>query len=681
MPKRTMHTLLVANRGEIASRVFRTARALGIRTVAVHSDPDAGLPFVRDADIAVRLPGAAPADTYLRIDLIIDAARRSGADAVHPGYGFLAENAAFAQAVIDAGLLWVGPPPNAIAAMGSKIAAKETMRSTGVPVLPEATIAADQDAAAILAAGTTVGYPLLVKASAGGGGRGMRVVHEPESLVAAVDAATREATAAFGDGTVFLERYVVGGRHVEIQVFADEHGQYTALHERECSVQRRHQKIVEECPSPAVDAELRRAMGDAAVAAARAVDYVGAGTVEFLLESGTDGAPRFWFLEMNTRLQVEHPVTELVTGLDLVALQIAVAEGRALPRTAIEPALSGHAVEVRLCAEEPVNGYRPAVGHIDKFEVPRLDGVRVDTGYGTGSVVSPHYDSMLAKVIAHGTDRDAAVRLLRRTLEQTVVAGVSTNREQLVEILEHEAFVEGRLSTGFIDDHSTFGGAHRTDALAPALVAAALGLRARRRATAPVLGGMPPGWRNNPSVPQRAEFRVSTDGRERVHRVDYLFDRAGNATMVRLDDEDIPVVPVSSTDETVVLEQRGVRSTWRITAPDVPDELTTERRVHVTGPDTSFDFVVLPRFTTPGSRAQPGSLVAPMPGAIVRIGVAVGDAVAEGDVLVTIEAMKMEHGVRAPSAGVVSEVLVAPGQQVDAGLALLVLGDAPGSPA
>ncbi|HAP77504.1 MAG TPA: acety-l/propionyl-CoA carboxylase subunit alpha, partial [Acidimicrobiaceae bacterium] len=381
-PTTRIDAVLVANRGEIARRVFRTCRNLGIRTIAVHSDADADAPFVHEADVAVRLPGTSSADTYLRADLVIAAARRSGAQAIHPGYGFLSENAAFAQAVIDAGLVWIGPPPSAIAAMGSKIEAKRLMRAHGVPVAPDNTVESLEE----------VGLPALVKAAFGGGGRGMRIVRTAEELAEAVASAEREALSAFGDGTVFVERYMDRARHVEVQVFGDTHGNVVALHERDCTLQRRHQKLVEEAPSPAVDTELRARMEAAAVAAAKAVGYVGAGTVEFML--APDGT--FSFLEMNTRLQVEHPVTEMVTGLDLVALQIDVAEGRPLPAALLQEGgapMHGHAIELRLCAEDPYAGYLPSSGRFETVRFPEIDGVRIDSAVESGSTVPPHYDS------------------------------------------------------------------------------------------------------------------------------------------------------------------------------------------------------------------------------------------------------------------------------------------------
>ena len=476
--------VLIANRGEIALRIARTCRRLGISTVAVFSDADAEALHVAAGDTAVHLPGTAAADTYLRADLLVDAARRSGADAVHPGYGFLAESAAFARAVTDAGLTWIGPPAEAIEAMGNKVEAKALMRAAGVPILLDSSTADYRE----------IGVPLLVKAAAGGGGRGMRIVRTLDELDDARAAAEREAEAAFGDGTVFYERYVERGRHVEIQVLADAHGTVTSLHERECSIQRRHQKIIEEAPSPAVDEELRWRMADAAISAAKAVGYVGAGTVEFLLEP--DG--RFWFLEMNTRLQVEHPVTELVTGLDLVELQLAVADGAPLPAQALDAPLHGHAIEARLTAEDPAANYRPSTGRFTTFEIG--GDVRIDTGVATGSTVSPYYDSMVAKVIAHGPTRDAAIRALTAALSSARLHGPTTNRDQLVRVLRHAAFRAGDLHTGFLDEHPCTEPITGDRHIAAAAVA--LADQAGRRASANVWRGIPSGWRNNPAADQ-----------------------------------------------------------------------------------------------------------------------------------------------------------------------------------
>ncbi|HCU52575.1 MAG TPA: hypothetical protein DGG94_22750 [Micromonosporaceae bacterium] len=391
--------LLIANRGEIATRIIRSAHALGISTVAVYSDPDAAAPYVRLADEAVRLPGSTSAETYLRADLIIQAAQKTGADAIHPGYGFLSENAAFAEACGKEGLTFVGPSPAVIAAMGSKVEAKEMMMAAGVPTLPGATITEDADLAEIVAA---VGFPLLIKAAFGGGGRGMRLVHDMSTFGEAVAQARDEAMSAFGDGTIFAERFVESPRHIEVQIIGDQHGNLVHLFERECSIQRRYQKVIEEAPSPTVSDQLRSELGAAAVAAGKAMGYVGAGTVEFVL----DPLGAFYFLEVNTRLQVEHPVTELVTGLDLVELQLRIAEGEALPDEARHPRITGHAIEARVYAEDPAAGYVPAVGQLHRFRFTDADGVRVDAGVADGSVISPFYDAMLAKVIAHGRTRD-----------------------------------------------------------------------------------------------------------------------------------------------------------------------------------------------------------------------------------------------------------------------------------
>ncbi|MBL7521022.1 ATP-grasp domain-containing protein, partial [Frankia sp. CNm7] len=443
--------LLVANRGEIAARVLRTARELDIGCVAVFSDADADAPFVAAADEAVRLPGASPAETYLRGDLVIAAALRTGADAIHPGYGFLSENAGFARACADAGLVFVGPPPAVIEAMGSKTRAKELMAAAGVPVLPglvvDEELAADETALARAAA--SLEFPLLVKAVHGGGGRGMRIVRAPAELPAAVAGARREAASAFGDGAVFLERYVERPRHIEVQIFADAHGHVTHLFERECSIQRRYQKIIEEAPSVAVDDELRGRLGSAAVAAATAIGYVGAGTVEFVL----DRSGRFFFLEVNTRLQVEHPVTEEITGLDLVRTQLLVAEGAPLPPELLTARITGHAIEARLYAEDVAAGFGPSTGTVHRFEVPALPGIRVDSGVADGSVVGVHYDPMLAKVIAHGASREQAVRRLAKALDGTRVHGVTTNRSLLVAILREPEFRAGDIDTGYLDRH------------------------------------------------------------------------------------------------------------------------------------------------------------------------------------------------------------------------------------
>ncbi len=654
-----IRTLLIANRGEIACRIARTCRRLGVRTVAVHSDADADALHVRSCDLAVRLPGDSPADTYLRADLLVDAARRAGADAIHPGYGFLAENAGFARAVIDAGLTWVGPPPSAIEAMGSKVEAKATMRAAGVPVLPDSSVESIDE----------IGFPMLVKASAGGGGRGMRLVRTPDALDAARADAEREARSAFGDGTVFCERYVERGRHVEVQVMADTHGNTVALHERECSIQRRHQKIVEEAPSPAVDADLRARMGASAIAAAEGVGYVGAGTVEFLL----DAEGSFAFLEMNTRLQVEHPVTEAITGLDLVELQLRVAEGRPLPSEALDPPLVGHAIEVRLTAEDPDADYRPSTGTFHLVELP--DHVRVDTGITSGSAISPFYDSMVAKVIAHGATRDDAIRQLAGALRDARLHGPVTNVRQLRRILDHPEFLAGRLHTEFLDEHPCTGDddAGTGPPVLP-LVAAAMALRAWNRRSATVLAGVPGGWRNNPAVEQFVELAHG----DTVHRVGYRLGRRPTCTVdgeaTDVDPNAIGVAALDRQTAQLTLDAPttgpAVTVPWSVHRVTEPSGIT----VHVDGPEGTTTFTVVPRFPLPDLAGAAGSLAAPMPGSIVRVHVAVGDTVTAGQPLVAVEAMKMEHQVHAPADGTVEEILVTPGDQVETGQALLRLG-------
>jgi acetyl/propionyl-CoA carboxylase alpha subunit len=629
----------------------------------VHSDPDAGEPFVAAADEAVRLPGASPAETYLDAGRLLAAARATGADAVHPGYGFLSEDAGFARACADAGLVFVGPSPEAIAAMGSKTAAKELMAAAGVPTLPGAVVGAagDLDAAALRAAAEAVGRPVLVKAAHGGGGRGMRVVRDLGELPAAVAAARREAAAAFGDGTVFLERLVERPRHVEVQVLGDAHGTVVHLFERECSVQRRWQKVLEEAPSPAVSPALRAELGAAAVTAARAIGYVGAGTVEFVLDR--DG--RFWFLEVNTRLQVEHPVTEAVTGLDLVRLQLQVADGQPLPPEVTGAAITGHAVEARLYAEDVAAGFLPTTGTVHRFRVPALPGLRVDAGVAEGSVVGVHYDPMLAKVVAHGPTRDAACRTLARALAGARLHGVVTNRDLLVGVLREEEFRSGDIDTGYLERHDPAALATRPDAgraLELHAVAATLAGAAERRAAALVQRAVPSGWRNVPSGDQVSTWTCG--GRELEVR--YRWTRA--ALEVAVDGErlaiQVPAAPAVGPEQ-VVLVLDGVRR-----AVEVHRVGATVWCDSALG---STELTEVPRFREPREAAEPGSLHAPMPGTVVRVEVEPGRPVAAGAVVLVLEAMKMEHAVRAPAEGVVTALPVAAGESVAAGQLLAVV--------
>ena len=653
----TITRLLVANRGEIARRVFATCRRLGIETVAVHSEADTHLPFVAEADHAVPLPGSAPADTYLRADLLLEAARRSGADAIHPGYGFLSENADFARAVLAAGLVWVGPAPESIEQMGSKIAAKELMAGAGVPVL--ANHSPDQV--------TEADLPLLVKASAGGGGRGMRIVRTLAELAAETALAEAEALSAFGDGTVFLEPYVEHGRHVEVQVVGHAGG-VLVLGERDCSIQRRHQKVVEESPAPGLSEQARRALHDAARAAAEAISYLGAGTVEFLVDA-TDPT-RFWFLEMNTRLQVEHPVTELVHGVDLVELQIAVAEGRGVTPTPTGDATGspvGHAIEVRLYAEDPAADWQPQSGVLDLLDVSgvlvefdRLDrfGLRLDSGFVNGSVVSTHYDAMLAKLISWAPTREQAARQLSGALARARVHGVTTNRDLLVGILRDEAFLAGRVSTSFLVDRSIDqrGGDPRGAATAAAI---AFAEQARRVRT--VQQGVPVAWRNVVSQAQVTSFRSTAAGTTDQLDVAWFGGRDGYL----VDGYD---VRAAGPDE-VTLSVEGVTTRYAV--------VVTGDHVDVDSPAGHVRLTRVPRFTDPAASVASGSLLAPMPGTVVSVAVELGAEVVAGQPVLVLEAMKMQHTVGAPYDGTVTQLDVKAGTQVASGEVLAVVSSDP----
>ncbi len=645
-----LQTLLVANRGEIARRIFATGRNMGLTCVAVHSDADATEPFVADADMAVRLPSG-----YLDGEAIIEAAQRVGAEAIHPGYGFLAENGVFAQAVIDAGLTWIGPSPAVIEIMGDKIAAKKAAEAAGVPILPSTEDPAEA---------ASVGYPLLVKAAAGGGGKGMRLVEGPDELDEAIAAARREAAGAFGDDRVFLERYVRRSRHIEIQVLGDRHGRVIHLGERECSIQRRHQKIVEEAPSVRLDDALRQVMGAAAVALAESIAYESAGTVEFLVD---DESGEFFFLEVNTRLQVEHPVTEEVTGLDLVREQLLVASGHGLALTQPDVAATGHAIEVRLYAEDATGGFLPATGTVEAWLPPGEPAVRWDSGIEVGSVVGVSYDPLLAKVIAHAPTRSEAIGRLRLALERLHLGGLITNRDYLVAIVSSPEFAAGDTTTDFIDR------VRPVSELEPATVhhaatAGALWLQGRNRAADGLWNFAPSNWRNAGLPPERVSFATPATGTDRDAAVEhvtvaYRADRNGRFTLESGEVVDV----VEWTPEEIDLVVDGIRRRHRVTE--------TSNRLHVQTTATTVTLDIVPRFTPPGSEVPTGGLTAPMPGSVVDIRCVVGDRVSAGQVLVVLEAMKMEHHVQAPFDGTVTAVPIAIGQQLDRGTNLVTIAE------
>lgn len=660
---RPLRTLLVANRGEIAVRIMRTAKAMGIRTVAVFSDADEGALHVRMADEAHRLGPAPARESYLRVDRLLEAAKASGADAIHPGYGFLSENADFADAVAAAGLIFVGPPASAIRAMGSKSAAKRLMEAAGVPLVP-GYHGEDQAEDLLAREAERIGYPVLIKASAGGGGKGMKVVERAADFAATLASARREAKAAFADDRVLIERYLGHPRHVEVQVFADGHGNTVHLFERDCSVQRRHQKLIEEAPAAGLSAERRAAMGAAAVRAAEAVGYVGAGTVEFIAE-GDD----FFFMEMNTRLQVEHPVTEFITGLDLVEWQLRVARGERLPKTQAELTITGHAVEARLCAEDPARDFLPQTGRLTRLAFPA--GVRIDTGVVEGDEVSHHYDPMIAKVIAHGATRDEALDRLAAALRATEIVGPPTNRDLLARIVDHPVFRRDGHDTGFI-------AAQAGELLAPAAVDGRAGIlaalailareegRATRAASDPFSPWATSGaWTAN--LAAKLEVTLETGEGKRG----LVFERTAGVTRLVTDTVAVDLAPIGVAG---TLEADG-RLVARIGEARLSPRVIFEGdRVTVLGLGTPATFREIdPREGDAGHHTHADRLVAPMPGSVVQVLVEAGAKVSKGDALIVVEAMKMEHVIRAPHDGVVERIDVRPGETVAEGVELAVM--------
>ena len=637
----TFHKLLIANRGEIACRIIKTAHEMGIACVAVYTEADTYSPFVRMADQAIKL-----SDSYLNGNEIINAAKQTGAEAIHPGYGFLSENAKFARAVQKEGLIWVGPNSRVITSMGDKLKAKDIAEKAGVPTLPMTT---DPKKA------NSIGYPILIKAAAGGGGKGMRIVEDKKDLKEAIAGAQREAKTGFGDDRVFIERYVASSRHIEIQILGDSQGNVVHLGERECSIQRRHQKIIEESPSPRVNPEMRAAMGDAAIKLAKKLKYESAGTVEFLVDDKTG---EFWFLEVNTRLQVEHPVTEEVTGKDLVYEQLRIARGEELGYSQDDITWTGSSIEARLYAEDPSNDFLPATGTLIAYESDINIDARWDTGIEQGSVVGTDFDPMLAKVITKGKTRVDAANKLALALESLHIGGVTTNRDFLVASLRSEDFLNGKTTSDFIEKTNPQRAVILDgESLENALSAASLWIQGQNRENAAILREIPTGWRNSRLPGQKITFNY----RDQDIEITYRSNRDGtfnvnNGTTAKI---------IEWTPSGIDIEVNNSRFFSKITKDS--DSIV----VH--GPWGDALFKILPRFTLPGSEQQAGGLVAPMPGKVIDLKVKVGSKVKKGDTLVILEAMKMEHQVKASEDGKVTKVLIKKDDQLENGALLMVV--------
>ena len=661
--------ILIANRGEIACRVAATARRLGVQTVAVYSDADAHAKHVAACDEAVHIGASSPKESYLRWERIIEAARATGAQAIHPGYGFLSENDEFAQACAAAGLVFIGPPASAILAMGLKAESKRLMEKAGVPLVP-GYHGANQDAALLQAEADRIGYPVLIKASAGGGGKGMRAVDKSEDFAAALASCKREAINSFGDDAVLIEKYVQRPRHIEIQVFGDTLGNYVYLFERDCSVQRRHQKVLEEAPAPGLSPEMRAQMGLAAVAAARAVHYVGAGTVEFIVEQRPDGSMNFFFMEMNTRLQVEHPVTEAITGQDLVEWQLRVASGEPLPLQQDELRITGHAIEARICAENPDNNFLPATGALNVYGLPdcvtfERGAVRVDSGVRQGDAISPFYDSMVAKLIVHGDTREQALARLDEALAQTHIVGLATNVQFLRMVARTDSFAKANLDTALIPREEAVLFQQERVGLPLAAAAAVAQTLLRERASE----GVDPfsrrdGWRSHGLVERRFEFDFG--GTHAKASLAYLHDGALRLTVGEGADAVSGPLVFNDTAHGIDLQYAGQRTRATVYAQGETD--------HVFTPQGATQIVAIDLLAHAGEeQSEGGRLTAPMPGKVVSFAVQAGDKVSKGQALAVMEAMKMEHTIAAPQDGVVAELLYAPGDQVAEGAELLKL--------
>jgi len=648
-------SLLIANRGEIAVRVMRTARRMGIRTVAVYSEADANALHVAEADEAVCIGPPSPAESYLNIKAVLTAARQTGVQAIHPGYGFLSENAAFAEACHDAGIIFVGPTAEAIRAMGDKAAAKTAMEDAGVPLVP-GYHGGDQNPKKLAAAAKKIGFPVLIKASAGGGGRGMRIVRSANEFADALASAQREAKGAFGDDRVIVEKYLETPRHIEVQIFGDTKGNVVHLFERDCSLQRRYQKVIEEAPAPGMSAARRAEIGAAAIAAAQSIDYVGAGTVEFIVDAGAGGADGpFYFMEMNTRLQVEHPVTEMITGYDLVEWQLRVASGEALPAAQGDIAATGHAVEARLYAEDPQRDFLPAGGRLVHLEWPGGEGIRIDTGVRGGDTIAVEYDPLIAKLIAHGPDRETALHRLHAALCELQLVGPITNQGFLAAALDHPAFVAGDLDTNFIGDH-------RAELLQPVppaddatiLAAIAFLLEERAQASMPTPGDAHSPWQSTdgwwPNLPARERI-LFRDGDAEI-AIDMMNEGEGWQAILP---GSTNAIPVGSLPENIGVYRDGHTLIF-------VDGARQHRLIHV-----------VPLDDADRGEGAGGGLTAPMPGKVVQALVAVGDSVVRGQTVMILEAMKMEHAISAPADGTIADVFYAAGDQVDEGAELLRL--------
>ena len=636
------NSLLVANRGEIAIRIIETAREMGIRCIAVYVDADANAPFVRAADEAVHLPDGG----YLNSDLIIDAAKKTGAQAIHPGYGFLSENAAFARKVKKENIVWVGPSPHVISVMGDKLKAKELAVKADVPTLPMTSKTSEAN---------NIGYPLLIKAAAGGGGKGMRIVKSKKDLKEAIKGAQREAKSGFGDDRVFIERYVEKSRHIEIQILGDSYGNIVHLGERECSIQRRHQKIIEESPSPRVSPEVREAMGKAAVKLAKKIKYQSAGTVEFLFDDKTD---EFWFLEVNTRLQVEHPVTEEVTGMDLVYEQLRIARGEELGYLQEDIIFEGHSIEARLYAEDPNNDFLPETGTLIAFEEDYEAEARWDSGVESGSIIGTSFDPMLAKVIAYGASRSDAAAKLARALESAHIGGLKTNRDFLIATLKTEEFLEGDTTTDFIERVKPPRVLElNEDEINHVTAIAALWIQGINRLNDGVSGHLPSGWTNGRIPKQNIKFNY----KEEEINVTYKANKDGSFNIHNSSN----AVVYEYFEDGIDIEFNGRRNFSKITISN------NKILVHMPYGDILLD--IIPRFVVPGMEVQAGGLVAPMPGRVIDLKVKKGSKVKAGDTLVILEAMKMEHSIKATENGVISDLFISSNDQVENGALLMVL--------